>query len=206
MNLDEALKRLNALSLPQGYPKDVDLLRLIDHKMFLNCVSNELKSSIMALIGRGITSATELSKYLRIPRTSIYRHLNILLKSGLLIRKNGRYFVSAKMFLVYDCDIENNGYIRLRIHPDKGGFIDEDIGFVSIKGESCKCDVCNAYDNCIKAVKNFAKKLDIRIRSENPMYGFIEIVREIVYRDVLQIVRNGYLIAKPIHELEENQG
>ncbi|MEM4884686.1 MAG: hypothetical protein QXO77_04155, partial [Saccharolobus sp.] len=132
--------------------------------------------------------------------------LNILLRSGLLMRKNGRYFVSAKMFLVYDVDVESDGYIRLRIHPDKGGFIDEEVGFISIKGESCRCDVCNTFDNCIKAVKNFARKLDVRIRSEKPMHGFIEIVKEIVYRDVLQIVKSGYLVVKPIYELEEIQG
>ncbi|MEM1645064.1 MAG: winged helix-turn-helix domain-containing protein [Ignisphaera sp.] len=206
MNLNESLKRLKALTLPQGYPEDIDLLRLIDYRLFLNCINNELRCSIMMLIGRGITSAMDLSKYLGIPRTGIYRHLNILLRSGLLMRKNGRYFVSAKMFLVYDVDVESDGYIRLRIHPDKGGFIDEEVGFISIKGESCRCDVCNTFDNCIKAVKNFARKLDVRIRSEKPMHGFIEIVKEIVYRDVLQIVKSGYLVVKPIYELEEIQG
>lgn len=203
MDLSETIRRLKSLSLPQGYPEEIDLLRLVNHRLFMNCVNNEIKCAILNLVSKGITSATELAKYLNISRTGIYRHLNVLIKSGLLIYMNGRYYVSAKMFLVYDVDIGDEGFIKLRIHPDKGGFVDEEVGFIFIKGSSCKCEVCKTFDTCTRAVKNIAKKLDIRVRSENPMQAFIEIVRELIYRDVLYIIKNGYLTVKSLHELEE---
>jgi biotin operon repressor len=205
MSLNEAIKRLRSLSIPQGYPEEIDLIRLIDHRSFVNCVSNEVRCSILTLVSKGVTSANDIAKYLNISRTGIYRHLNVLTKSGFLMHINGRYYVSAKIFLVYDVDIDEEGFIKLRIHPDKGGFIDEEIGFAFIKGISCKCEVCRAFDTCTRAVKSIAKKLDIRIRSENPLQAFTEIVKELVYRDVLHIIRGGYLIVKPVYELEEEE-
>jgi biotin operon repressor len=205
MSLSEAIKRLKLLSLPQDYPEDVDLIRLIDYRSFMNCINNEVRCAILTLISKGITSAADIAKYLNISRTGIYRHLNVLARSGFLMHMNGKYYISAKIFLIYDVDIDSDGFIKLKIHPDKGGFVDEEAGFVLIKGPICKCEVCRAFDTCIKAVKSVAKKLDIRIRSENPLQAFTEIIRELIYRDVYHVIRNGYLIVRPVYIEEEEE-
>ncbi|MEM4908677.1 MAG: hypothetical protein QXI40_00845, partial [Ignisphaera sp.] len=85
----------------------------------------------------------------------------------------------------------------------KGGFADEDVGFVLVKGESCRCDVCSIAERCLKAVKNLARKLEIKVRSEIPLEAFAEIAREVAYRDVLGIIKSGYLIVKSPFDEEE---
>lgn len=198
--MSEALKRIRSLSLPKIYPKDMDLIRLVNCKIFDSCVINEIRCNIMSLIAKGYTSALDIANKLGISRTAIYRHLNILKKNGLLIHRDGRYFVAARIFLVYDADVDNEGFIRIMVHSNKGGFMDEDIGFVLVRGKMCKCDICKAFERCLKAVKDLAKKLDVKIRSENPLNGFIEIAREIIYRDVLNIIKTGYLVVEPVTE------
>lgn len=201
------MKRIKALTLPRDYPEeDVDLIRLINYRMFTSCISNEIRCAIVSLVAKGLTSAIDIANALGISRTAIYRHLNVLRRSGILIHKDGRFFVSARIFLVYDADVDNEGYIKVRIHPDKGGFIDEEVGFVLVKGQLCRCDICRAFDSCLRAVKNLAKKLDIKVRSEKPLDAFIEIAKEITYRDALSIIKNGYLIVKPSVVYEEIEG
>lgn len=199
-NLSEIVGRLRTLTLPSCYPDDVDIVRLINHRMFMNAIASDVRYAIVSLIAKGVISANDIAEYLGISRTGIYRHLNILQKCGLLIHRDGKYFVASRMFLVYDVDLDNDNYIKIRVYPDKGGFVDEDLGFVLVKGGLCRCDVCKTFEKCLKAVKNLAKKLEIKVRSENPLDAFVEIVREIVYRDVLSIIKNGYLIVKMVAE------
>uniref|UniRef100_A0A7C2VB04 ArsR family transcriptional regulator n=1 Tax=Ignisphaera aggregans TaxID=334771 RepID=A0A7C2VB04_9CREN len=206
MSLYESLKRLNTLVVPSAASEEVDLLRLINYRMFMRCVNNEDRCVILSLIARGVTSANDIANVLGTSRTGIYRHLNILEKSGMIVHKDGRFYIAAKMFLVYDVEMDNDGYIRVNIHPDKGGFVDEGTGLVLVKGENCKCNVCKNLDLCTRAVKNLAKKLDVKIRSENPLNAFSEIVKGIIYRDVLGIINNGYLIVKPVYEMHKDEG
>lgn len=192
----ESLKRMKSLSLPKGYPENIDLIRLITYKTFMKCITNDVRCTIMSLIARGHTTALDISSALGSSRTAVYRHLHNLHRNGFIVYMNGKFYVAARFFLVYDIEPDSEGHLRMKIYADKGGFVDEEVGFVLIKGEICQCDVCNVIDRCLKAVKSLARKLDVKIRSEKPLEAFIEIAREIVYRDVLNIMKNGYLIVK----------
>jgi len=199
----ESLKRMKALSLPKGYPEDIDLIRLINYRTFLGCILNDVRCSIMSLMAKGYTSALDIATALGFSRTAIYRHLHSLRKNGLVTYRNGRFYIAARFFLVYDVELDSEEGIKLKIYADKGGFADEDVGFVLVKGESCRCDVCSIAERCLKAVKNLARKLEIKVRSEIPLEAFAEIAREVAYRDVLGIIKSGYLIVKSPFDEEE---
>lgn len=196
------IARLKTLSIPKEYP-EIDLIRMINHRAFENCVNNEMRCSIMSLMARGMVMASDIANALGISRTAIYRHLHSLRRNGLALYRDGKFYVSARLFLVYDTILGDDGSIRLTIHPNKGGFVDENLGFVFVKGELCRCDVCIVKEECLSAVKGLAKRLDVKIRSEKPLEAFKEIVTEIVKRDVVHIVKDGYLIVKTPEEIEE---
>ncbi|MCS7111089.1 MAG: ArsR family transcriptional regulator [Ignisphaera sp.] len=194
--------RLKMLSVPKDYP-EIDLIRMINYRAFESCVNNEMRCTIMSLMARGMVMASDIATSLGISRTAIYRHLHSLRRNGLALYRDGRFYVAARLFLVYDTLLSDDGSIRLTIYPNRGGFIDEMLGFVFVKGELCRCDVCVVRDECLSAVKGLAKRLEVKIRSEKPLEAFKEIVIEVVKRDVVHIVRDGYLIVKTSEELEE---
>ncbi|ADM27704.1 transcriptional regulator, ArsR family [Ignisphaera aggregans DSM 17230] len=201
----EALLRLKSLSLPSNYPEP-DIIRLINRKAFEGCIANEIRCAIMSILARGVSSAAEIANALNISRTAIYRHLHVLERNGFIVYRNGGFYVGARMFLVYDLSIdENNNLIKINVYTDKGGFVDGKLGFVFVKGDRCRCEICIVRDECLRAVKDLARKLDIKIRSEVPIEGFREIVTEMIRRDVANLIRNGYLIVKiPEEEVEES--
>ena len=202
--IHDYIDRLKSFTVPPNYP-EIDIVRLINNKTFDNCVKNEIRCAMVSLMAKGITSATEIASALGMPRTAIYRHLNILRRSGIVVYRDGRFYVAARLFLVYDIEANEDGSIKMVIHTDKGGFIDETIGFVFVKGELCKCDACTVRDKCLNAVKNLAKRLDVKIRSENPLSCFKEIVEELIKRDVVKALKEGYLILKLPEEPSEEE-
>ena len=191
----QAIMRLKAIELPSR-DYEPDLIRFINIKSFESCVQNEVRCHIMSLIAKGISSAAEIASELNIARTAIYRHLNMMEKSGLIVHYNNRFYVAARFFFVFDVDVDADGIIKIQVFPDRGGFVDENLGFVLVKGPYCRCDICVYKDSCLKAVKNLAKKLNIKIRSESPLEAFREIVATIAQRDVVNIIRRGYMIVK----------
>jgi len=196
------LSRIKSLTPPTHYP-EIDLVRLINYRTFESCVKNEIRCVIVSLMARGVTLANEIASALGISRTAIYRHLNALRRGGIITYYNGRFYIAARLFLIYDVEVDEKGFIKLIIHPNKGGFIDESVGFALVKGEFCKCDTCAARDRCLAAVKNLAKKLDVKIRSEEPLSGFREIVEEIAMRDIARIIKESYLVVKVAEEVSE---
>ncbi len=199
----EALLRLKSLRLPSNYPEP-DIIRLINYRAFDGCIANEVRCAIISMLARGISSASEIANSLNISRTAIYRHLHILERNGFIVYRNGSFYIGARMFLVYDLSIdENSNMLKINVYIDKGGFVDEKLGFVFVKGDRCRCEVCIVRDECLRAVKDLSRKLDIKIRSEIPLEGFKEIVMEIIKRDVSNLIRNGYLIVKLPEEVEE---
>ena len=194
--------RLKMLSIPKEYP-EIDLIRMINYRSFEGCVNNEIRCTIMSLMSRGMVTASDIATALGISRTAIYRHLHSLRRNGLALYRDGKFYVAARLFLVYDTSLSEDGSIKLTVHPNKGGFVDESLGFVFVKGELCRCDVCRVRDECLSAVKGLAKRLEVKIRSERPLEAFREIVIEIVKRDVIHIVKEGYLVVKTAEELEE---
>jgi len=189
------ISRLRAL-LPAFSEYEPDLVRLINAKSFEECTRNEVRYRIMTLIARGVSSASAIANGIGVGRTAIYRHLNIMERTGFVVHHNNRYYIAARLFLVYDVDIDSDGSIRIKVFPDRGGFVDGELGFVLVKGPYCKCEVCDFYERCLAAVKRLAKKLDVVIRSEHPLQAFKEIVTTVAQRDVINLIRRGYLIVK----------
>lgn len=195
MNFQHNISRLKAL-LPASNEYEPDLVRLINVRSFEECTRNEVRYKIMALIARGVSTASAIANDIGIGRTAVYRHLNIMERSGFVVHHNNRYYVAARLFLVYDVGIDSDGTIKIKVFCDRGGFVDGELGFVLVKGPYCKCEVCDLYEQCLAAVKRLAKKLDVVIRSEHPLQAFKEIVTAIAQRDVVNLIKRGYLVLR----------
>ena len=202
MREHDPLTKLLSLKPLQEYP-DIDIIRMINIKSFETALNNEIRYAIASLIALGTTTASELASKLGIPKTGIYRHLHILRRAGIVEYKSGRFYIASRLFLAYDVDIDENGNIRLHVLPDLGGFIDESTGFVVVRGQHCKCAVCAKKEWCLNAVKSIAKKLDVKVRSEEPLSAFREIVEELIKRDIAKILKASYLVVKVSEETPE---
>lgn len=187
--------RILALGSPPSHPL-IDLLRLINRKSFEECVKDEIRCSILSLMARGITEAAEIAKGVNISRTAVYRHLKALQKCGLVLHLEGRYYIASRLFIVYDVDAEEGGPIRLSIVPDMGGFVDENVGLVLVKGHHCRCDMCVAKEMCLAAIKWLARKLNMPVRSEDPRQAFRELFAELAKQEVPRLIKEGFMVVK----------
>lgn len=191
-------EKVKILQLPfpkyQGYRPDV--VRLINVRSFDACASNAMRCRILGLIAQGVNTAADIAKQLNMGRTAVYRHLNALEKHGWIVHTNNKFFIAAKLFLAFDMVLDAEGKIVIQVLPDRGAFVDETVGLILVKGPQCHCEVCVLFQRCLRAVKELARKLDVKIRSETPLAAFKEIVETLVKRDVATLVKKGYLVVK----------
>lgn len=147
-------------------------------------LNHPLRLDILSLVGRGISSVSEISKRLRVNKGIISRHLKMLWKIGLLEREDKRYLLSSPILLVYT--VLRDGPLRLTVKP-VGGFFDPNtriyllIGGKGTVGAS-NCRRCENLAKCIRSVKTIAKKLKVKLRAESPAEAYLEIASAIAER------------------------
>jgi len=181
-----------------------DLVRLINSRSFTSVVDDDTRRSILTLIARGSTKASEIASKLHLTRTSIYRYLKSLYRAGFICKRRGHFFIASRLFLVYDVVVDDQGSLLIKINQSVGGIVDEDAGFIVIREHSCHCGICAIREECLSSLKRLAKKLDVKIRSESPLEAFKEIVKTVVTRDIVELAKRGYLVLK-IPELDEER-
>ncbi len=192
-NIVERLRRISELEMTEGY--EPDLIRLVNARTFDMCLNNDIRCRILSLLAKGMNTAQEVANELSINRTSIYRHLDILKRSGFVTHMHGKYFVAARLFLAYDVEAGENG-VAVKVYDDRGAFADKYLGFIVVYGTECRCSEPVCRDICIRAVKELAKKLEVEIRSEDPLAAFKDVISTIVARDFVAAIRRGYLVLK----------
>jgi len=168
-------------------------------------VKNEVRCAVLSLVSRGYLTAAEIADKLNMHRTAVYRHLNMLERSGFVIHVNNKFYVAARLFLVFDTQLNKSPdgvQLGIQIYPDRGGFVDERLGFVLIRGPYCRCEVCSLRDECLRAVKDLARKLSVKIRSEDPLSAFREILQTMIEEEVAPIIRRSFMIVKYAEEEE----
>ncbi len=173
-----------------------DNVRLLSEDMFDVALDHE-RLKILKIITFGVTRPCIMMKKLRIPKSTLYRHLNLLLRSGWLEKKNGEYILSSSIYLVYRV-VNDNYKIEIEILSNKGAFIDEKTGFIIITGKepTINCTRCPLLTQCTSIVKDLASRLEIKIRSSTPAEAFVEIMSKIATRIFSKQVSNSYLDVK----------
>jgi len=187
-----ALERLRNLVMQIG-GYELQPVKLMSLPSFEAVASDETKVRVLRLIASGIDTATELSKLVGSSKTGIYRYLKSLMKSGFVIKKGRRYIPSARLYLVYTVEVEDDGVPCIRLVRDRGAILDSR-DMIFIKGPECDCSTCPERPRCLEAVRRIAKLLDVKLRSTEPMAAFREVVECVVTRDIPTLLRRACLV------------
>ena len=152
------------------------------------------KTKLLKLIAFGIASPTELARRTNIPRTRVFRYLNALIKHGWLVRRDGDYYLTATIFLVYRVR-ELGDYVVLEVLNDKGAIVDQKAGLVIINGkESPKaCPRCPLLQECTKNIKSISRSLGITIKSAAPADAYLELISAIINEGLVKMLLNDYI-------------
>ncbi len=150
--------------------------------------------NILKLVAFGLTKPSQIMAKLRIPKSTFYRHLNILIKYGWLEKINGDLKFSAPIYLTFTV-LSNGKGIKVIIKSNHGAFIDERMGLIIINSIKPirNCSLCPMLSRCTAYVKALARDFNIRLSSESPAEAYIEILSTIASRRLPKALSTGYL-------------
>ncbi len=187
-----ALERIKSLAMQVG-DHELQPVKLMSLSAFEGVASDDTKVSILRLIARGVSTASELSERIGASKTGVYRYLKSLLKSGFIVKKGRKYYLSARLYLVYSVEIDEDGSPCIRLLRDRGAIVDES-DMIFLRGPKCDCSSCPDRPRCLNAVRRIARLLDVKLRSTEPMAGFREIVECVITRDMPALLRKACLV------------
>ncbi len=179
-------------------------IRLLREDMFDIALARE-RLPILKLIVFGITRASVLSEKLHIPKSTLYRHLNTLMRAGWIERKgDGEYVLASKIFLVYRILAEDDN-VMISIVNNKGAFVDRKTGLIIVTGRQppVNCIRCRELQRCTEIAKSIARKLGIKLRSITPAEAFVEIMTTIARKVLQRGLVHSYIELKIRNEMIE---
>ncbi len=172
-------------------------IRLLREDMFDIALARE-RLPILKLIVFGINRASILAEKLHMPKSTLYRHLNVLMRAGWIEKKdNGEYMLASSIFMVYRILAEDDK-VMINILNNKGAFIDRRTGLIIVTGRQppINCIRCRELSRCTEIAKNIARKLNIKLRSITPAEAFVEIMTTIARRILQKGLTHTYIELK----------
>ncbi len=176
-------------------------IRLLREDMF-DLAFNRERLSILKLITFNVTRPLILAEKLHIPKSTVYRHLNVLRRAGWIVKKsNGEYVLASGMFLVYRVAASDDA-IAIVIVNNKGAFVDKRTGLVIVTGRQppINCIRCRELVRCTEIAKSIAREYGIKLHALTPAEAFVEILTEISKRLLVRGLAHTYI------ELDANSG
>ncbi len=180
-------------------------IRLLREDMFDVALARE-RLPILKLIVFGVTRASALSEKLHIPKSTLYRHLNTLMRAGWIERKgDGDYVLASNIFLVYKI-LANEENVMITIMNNKGAFIDRRTGLIIVTGRQppVNCMRCRELQKCTEIAKNVAKSIGIKLRSLTPAEAFVEIMTHMARKILQRGLAQTYIELKTRNEMLES--
>ncbi len=178
-------------------------IRLLREDMF-DIALNRERLPILKLIVFGITRPTMLAEKLHISKSTVYRHLNALLKAGWVVRKgDGDYVLASSIFLVYRIEVDDDS-VKISILNNKGAFVDRRTGLIIVTGRQppVNCLRCKELTRCTEISKKVAEQLGIKLRSLTPAEAFVEILTHLARRVLCQGLDKTFIELKLSKNLE----
>lgn len=148
-------------------------------------VFQSLNLKIVENVAKGRNTFTDIMNATRIPRGQLARHLKSLVKAHWLKHDGKQYKLIASLIVVFD-PVYSDGEIRLRLHNDRGAFIDPQYGILIFKGTTGLCRTCPFRDACVRNIKEMSRLYGITIRSLEPSEAYVEIFNTLVSRDLVK--------------------
>lgn len=201
--MNKVLERLRCLAI-QVDGHELAPIKLVNMQVFEYLASEPQRLKILRCIARGINTASELSSCIKVSKTGIYRYLRSLIRSGFVTKVGKRYFITARLYLVYRVEVSDDNAPCIRLVKDMGAIVDSNDVFF-IRGPLCECSLCSDRSKCLEAVRKLARVLDVKIRSTEPLDAFREIVSCIVTRDLPTLLRRACLVIEVPELMLENQ-
>jgi len=170
---------------------------LIHEDNFNATVSNDQRLSVLTLLAKGVTKASQIAESLGVIRTAVYRHLHFLENHGWIIKQGEDYLLTSKIYLVYRVRSSSEG-ISLEVLENKGAFIDENYGLLVIVNgidASQRCMNCLLIDLCKSSIEPIARRLEAQ-ESSIPAIRIISSLSKMVKRNIDLMMRKGFVVLK----------
>mgnify|MGYP001770728841 FL=1 len=151
--------------------------------------------SILKLIAFGVSKPSVIGVKLKMPKSTLYRHLSVLMKYGWIERSSNGLVFSAPIYLAYEVESGKPGSLSLRLLNGKGAFIDEKTGFIIINGVRPiqNCLKCPMLKQCTEHVKLLAHEFNVTLRSKTPAEAYIEVLTWVTSKNLAKILNSIYL-------------
>ena len=152
---------------------ELDNIVLLSEKAY-DMMKIPIRTKILTLIGQGISKVTEISEALKVNKGIISRHLKMLRKIGIVESREGRHRLTSMVYLVYT--VPENEHVSLHVQPRGAIFDPINKLFLVVNGKSNgKCKDCDFRPDCVISTKSIARRLRIKLRSEEPAGAYLEI-------------------------------
>ncbi len=188
---------------PRGIPSILGKSSLIENIVLIHeenfnvTVSNDQRLTILSLLARGITRASQLAENIGVVRTAVYRHLHFLENHGWIVKQGEDYFLTSKIYLVYRVYSSSTG-ASLEVLENKGAFIDDSYGLLVIVNgidANSRCNNCLLIDLCRSSIEPIARRFDMG-ESEIPAIKIISSLSRIVKLNIETMLRKGFVILR----------
>lgn len=156
---------------------------------------NPSRLNILKLIAFGVSKPSVIRQKLKLPKSTLYKHLSILIKYGWIERYGNELIFSAPIYLAYEVESGGLGSLGIRLVNGKGAFIDEKTGFIIINGVRPipNCLKCPMLKQCTQHVKLLAREFNVTIRGSMPAEAYIEVLTWVISRNLAKALNSIYL-------------
>ncbi|MFP3299340.1 MAG: winged helix-turn-helix domain-containing protein [Thermocladium sp.] len=151
-------------------------------------IFQSLNLKIVENVAKGRSTFTDIMRATGISRGQLARHLKSLVKAHWLRHDGKQYKLTASLIVVFD-PVYSGGEIRLKLHNDRGAFIDPQYGMLIFRGTTGLCRTCPFREACVRNVKEMSRLYGITIRSIEPSEAYVEIFNTLVSRDLVKRLR-----------------
>jgi len=169
--------------------------------------------SILKLIAFGVSRPPVIRQKLKLPKSTLYKHISVLTRYGWIERgefglvfsvlakygwiERGEFGLvfSAPVYLVYEVEDGGPGSLSIRLVNGKGAFVDEKTGFIIINGVRPipNCLKCPMLRQCTQHVKLLANTFNVTLRSGTPAEAYIEVLTWVTSKNLAKILNSIYL-------------
>jgi hypothetical protein len=151
--------------------------------------------SILKLIAFGVSRPPVIRQKLKLPKSTLYKHISVLAKYGWIERGEFGLVFSAPVYLVYEVEDGGPGSLSIRLVNGKGAFVDEKTGFIIINGVRPipNCIKCPMLRQCTQHVKLLANTFNVTLRSGTPAEAYIEVLTWVTSKNLAKILNSIYL-------------
>lgn len=192
----DAFSDVEVIRIPVVKHSKEDGIRMLSEEAFRKAL-HPARINILRLVNFGVTRPIDMMKKLKMPKSTLFHHLSVLLESGWLKDGKGEYELAAGIYLVYQVRKEN-GDLLIRVINNMGAFIDYKTGFIVVTGKepTINCVRCPFITQCTETLKSLERRFDTVITSRTPAEAYVELLSNWMNGRLVKVLSDGFLDIK----------